>query len=188
MRTADWALARLVLSRMTNCAFTAGMRSAKGTPRSTRTGLIASMNAARLTETRPSLTVTPSVAASPVRAATRLACASRFAAIQASSNVCEATSRVTCCSVNPWMALEIGSANVVRSTGRFWVTPSTRGRSATASSVRVVSSSTRRASKTASVMRRDDLLLHGGVLRQGGDHGHVPVAVEDRGAGPRGQR
>ena len=100
MRKAVCACARLVLSRRRNWAFTVGMRSAKGTPRSTSTGLMASMNAARFTVTLPSLTVTPLVV-SPVSAATRLSCALRFAATHASWNASEATSLETCSSVKP---------------------------------------------------------------------------------------
>ena len=57
-RTAVWALPRLSLWSTTNWAFTAGIRSAKGTPFSTSTGLIAAMNAARLTDTWPLVTDT----------------------------------------------------------------------------------------------------------------------------------
>ena len=39
--TADWAVPRSALLSTTNWAFTTGIRSAKGTPRSTRIGLIA---------------------------------------------------------------------------------------------------------------------------------------------------
>ena len=53
------------------------------------------------------------------------------------------------------MALEMGSANVESSTGSLDVRPSTRGRSPIAVRVWVVSSSTLRASKTPSVMRRE---------------------------------
>ena len=81
---AVWALARLSLWSTTNCALTTGILSAKGTPRSTSTGLICSMNGAEVDGTWPLVTTTAALFVSPVSAATTPACASRLAATQAS--------------------------------------------------------------------------------------------------------